>query len=155
MALSAKHELFCREYTKDGNASRAYVAAGYSENGASTSAWRLLKNAQIKNRIAEIQKDLDQEHRITVESIIKDFLKDRAKARELNKPNDAIKATIEIAKIFGYYAINNAQMYPELDGKSKTELVEMALELAKAIETDQPNLVIEDKAKGDSRPEIH
>lgn len=50
-----QHELFCIEYTKDGNATRAYIAAGYSENGASASACALLAQPKIAARVTQLQ----------------------------------------------------------------------------------------------------
>ncbi len=47
-------EIFCLEYSKDFNATRAYIKAGYSENGAAASACQLLTNPNIKARIREI-----------------------------------------------------------------------------------------------------
>lgn len=49
--------LFILEYVQDFNATRAYVAAGYSENGANGAASRLLASVSIRHRIAEILKE--------------------------------------------------------------------------------------------------
>jgi len=52
---NSRHERFCHEYIKDGNATQAYLRVGYSKNGARQSAQRLLTNADIQERIAELQ----------------------------------------------------------------------------------------------------
>lgn len=55
--LTPKQEKFCVEFAKCGNASQAYVNAGYksktSGSLAATSS-RLLKNANVQKRIAEL-----------------------------------------------------------------------------------------------------
>ena len=51
---NAKHERFAKEYIIDMNGGRAYVRAGYSENGADQSASKLLRNPKIIARIAEL-----------------------------------------------------------------------------------------------------
>lgn len=46
-----RHEMFCLEYIKDSNASRAAIAAGYSEAAAKELGYRLLTKVHIKARI--------------------------------------------------------------------------------------------------------
>lgn len=52
-------EAFARAYAGDcwGNAGRAYVAAGYSENGAGQAGHRLLKNVEIGERIKALREE--------------------------------------------------------------------------------------------------
>ena len=52
-----RHELFCREYLIDLNATRAYGAV-YKTKGkkAEASGCRLLGNAKVKERLAELFK---------------------------------------------------------------------------------------------------
>lgn len=58
MALKPKVKLFVLHYCADPeqNATRAYIAAGYSATGAASSASRLLKNAEVKAEIAKANK---------------------------------------------------------------------------------------------------
>lgn len=61
MALTIKQEKFCIEYAKSGNARQAYEKAGYSFNKESTAdvnACRLLKNDNIKARLAELTEEV-------------------------------------------------------------------------------------------------
>ena len=51
-----KHDIFVNEYLIDFNATRAYIAAGYSPNKANTHASNLLQIDTIKTRIEEAQK---------------------------------------------------------------------------------------------------
>lgn len=51
-ALTDKQKAFVREYLKDFNGTRAVIRAGYSENGASVQATRLLADARIVEQLA-------------------------------------------------------------------------------------------------------
>ena len=60
MALSVKQEKFCIEYAKSGNARQAYKDAGYSvknDRTADANACRLLTNANVKERLAELAEE--------------------------------------------------------------------------------------------------
>lgn len=60
MALSVKQERFCLEYAKTGNQTQAYIKAGYNvknEETAAANASRLLKNANVKARLAELAEE--------------------------------------------------------------------------------------------------
>lgn len=63
MLRNAKHEHFAQLVSKGEKPGRAYVIAGYSENGADQSACRLLKNAEIEARIAHLQAAVEQPSR--------------------------------------------------------------------------------------------
>lgn len=55
--LNPKQELFCHEYLKDRNATRAYIRAGYAIEGAQQSATRLLSNVFIRARVNDLIKE--------------------------------------------------------------------------------------------------
>lgn len=60
LALSVKQEKFCLEYAKSGNQRQAYLLAGYnvkSEETADANASRLLRNAKVKARLAELAEE--------------------------------------------------------------------------------------------------
>jgi phage terminase small subunit len=56
LKLSERQERFCREYAATGNGSKAALAAGYSQRGPNATAARLLANASIRARVADIQR---------------------------------------------------------------------------------------------------
>ena len=62
--LNPKQEAFCLHYAKTGNATESYKQAGYickNDNAAGASARRLLLNAKIKARLAELAKEMASE----------------------------------------------------------------------------------------------
>lgn len=59
--LSPKQEAFCLEYMKSGNATEAYLKAGYktkTDKAAGVSASRLLGNVGIVRRLKELQQQI-------------------------------------------------------------------------------------------------
>src|SRR6266481_976916 len=55
---NSKQEKFALAIAKGVNARKAYTSAGYSECGAKQSAARLLRNADVCSRVAELQSEL-------------------------------------------------------------------------------------------------
>lgn len=60
MALNARQELFCKEFIIDGNASKAYVRAGYSKHASNSLSSRLMERADIKARITELMAEKEE-----------------------------------------------------------------------------------------------
>ena len=59
--LKPKQEKFCLEFAKSGNATTAYLRAGYSvtdEVVAASNASRLLRNAKVQARLKEITEEI-------------------------------------------------------------------------------------------------
>jgi phage terminase small subunit len=55
-----KQEKFCLEYAKSGNQTQAYIKAGYNvknDETAAANASRMLKNANVKARLAELAEE--------------------------------------------------------------------------------------------------
>ncbi|PNW62797.1 UNVERIFIED_CONTAM: hypothetical protein BEN50_25050 [Euhalothece sp. KZN 001] len=68
---SKRQEAFCREYVVDGNATKAAIRAGYAERGAGQSGFRLLKTAEIKNRIAELRQEAGEQVEFTAPDVLR------------------------------------------------------------------------------------
>src|SRR5690349_11583879 len=73
--LSPRHERFVAEYLKDGNATQAYIRAGYSPRGAQPSASRLLRDPRIEAAIAAGRQQMAQALEVTVERIAQEYAK--------------------------------------------------------------------------------
>ena len=65
-------ELFAHEYVQDFNATRAYIAAGYSETGASAGASRLLADVRVRDRVSEVLKERCQALMITKDRVLRE-----------------------------------------------------------------------------------
>lgn len=68
--LTPKQKIFADEYIKNGgNATQAYISAGYSENGANRSAQKLLSKAVISQYIAEKMEQIEKEQHRDIMSL--------------------------------------------------------------------------------------
>lgn len=71
--LNDKQELFCNEYLKDLNGTKAAIRAGYSENTAQEQSSRLLSNVMVQERIAELQKEAAERNKIQVDDVLQEL----------------------------------------------------------------------------------
>ena len=72
--LTEKQKLFCLEYLKDLNGTRAAVRAGYSENSASEQAYQLLQQRNIQEEIRELNEQRMQRVQVDSDFVIKELL---------------------------------------------------------------------------------
>lgn len=70
MALTAKQERFVAEYLKDGNATRAAKAAGYSQRTAHVTGHENLSKPEIAAKIAAAQADRTERTHIDIDYVI-------------------------------------------------------------------------------------
>ena len=60
ISLTARQEAFCQKYFSSGNATQAYKDAGYkckTDASACSCASKLLRNAEVRERIAELAEE--------------------------------------------------------------------------------------------------
>jgi phage terminase small subunit len=74
MALTAKQERFVLEYLKDGNATRAAKAAGYSEKTAYSQGQRALKHVEVASALAKAAARRTERTEITMDYVISRFV---------------------------------------------------------------------------------
>lgn len=70
MALTPKQERFVAEYLKDGNATRAAIAAGYSEKTARSTGAENLTKPDIAAAIAKAQSERTERTKIDIDYVI-------------------------------------------------------------------------------------
>jgi hypothetical protein len=106
--LNAKQLAFVREYMINGNnASKAYVAAGYSDKQPNVYAAKMMMREEIREEIekrkAELNKKLENEFEITQDAIIDEMAKYAFKSRKgaYKKVNPAI-ALMALTKLGEY-----------------------------------------------------
>ena len=134
--MNDKREKFCREFLIDSNATAAYIRAGYSENGASQGGERLLRIVEVADRIKELQAEYREKHAITVENIVREMISDRQNARARGQYSVALKANVEICRIFGFFERDNRQKASPYETMSDDELREEAVRLAEKLEQE-------------------
>ena len=110
--MNEKQARFCEEFVVDLNATQAYIRAGYSKHGASQGASKLLRIAHVAAKIKELQSEIIENNHISLEGMIKQFVKDRDQAREMGNINASIRANEMIAKMCGLFEADNEQKRP-------------------------------------------
>src|SRR4051812_46841952 len=90
--LTARQVCFVAEFIKDGNATQAAIRAGFSSNGASTQATRMLGNAKIASEIAKMREPVVEAAQITLASHLKALAELRDKAIESEQFAPAVSA---------------------------------------------------------------
>lgn len=69
--LTAKQELFCREYLIDLNATQAAIRAGYSEKTAHSIGAENLIKPEIQNYIQSLKQDRNERNKIDADYVLK------------------------------------------------------------------------------------
>ncbi len=92
--LTPKEYRFCQEYVKDLNGARAARDAGYSENSATPQASRMLTKANIKARIADMQRRIAKMAEIDATYVLTNIKEvgERCMVKEDFNPTGAIKS---------------------------------------------------------------
>ena len=102
--LTKRQERFCLEYLRLGNATQAYKEAGYAgekDSTAGTNSWKLLKNAKIQARLAELQAEVKNSKMMDIAER-REVLANIARDSESTK-QDVIKAIDTLNKMDGAY----------------------------------------------------
>jgi len=73
--LSPRHERFVLEFLRDGNATHAYIRAGYAPRGAQPSASRLLRDPRIAAAIADGRERLAEALTVDVTRLAQEYAK--------------------------------------------------------------------------------
>lgn len=96
---NAKHELFAQGVAKGLSATDAYEKAGYKPHRPSAS--RLLTNANVAQRVEELQAKAVKKVEVTVESLANELEEARSLALGEKQSSAAVSATMGKAKLFG------------------------------------------------------
>ncbi|MNO62145.1 Terminase small subunit [compost metagenome] len=105
--LTQKQENFCVAYVETGNASEAFRRAYDAENmnpaSINRAAKKMVDNAKIMARVANLRQPIIQKMNITVEDLIRELEEARTIAMTCETPQSsaAIAATMGKAKLLG------------------------------------------------------
>ena len=73
--LTDKQKIFCKEYIKDFNATRAAIAAGYSKKTAYATGAENLRKPQLLKKINQNKAKRAESTEITAEKVVKELAK--------------------------------------------------------------------------------
>ena len=94
--LTARQERFAQAYIIHRNATEAAKAAGYSLKSANNQGYRMLKNDEIQERIADLENEL-----VTNIDVIEEIENQYTFAKANGHTNSAIKALELLSRIRG------------------------------------------------------
>jgi len=86
--LTAKQEMFCREYLIDLNATQAAIRAGYSTKTAKEQAAQHLSKLNIQCRIAELKAEREERIQIDADYVLKQAVKLHERCMQEIKPKN-------------------------------------------------------------------
>ena len=111
--LTLKQASFAAEYIAlHGNGTRAAIAAGYSEKGASVAAVRLLGKASVKKRIERLSK----RHEVTADRVLTRLDNLSVKAEESGNFPAAVRAEELLGKALGLWVDRSVSVNVDLNG---------------------------------------
>tara|TARA_Y100001973_G_C5201108_1_gene337749 strand:+ start:425 stop:892 length:468 start_codon:yes stop_codon:yes gene_type:complete len=96
MALNEKQEKFAQNYILHRNATEAAKSAGYSSESAYNQGYRLLQNEEIKERIYELEQELE-----TNVDVVSELEQQYTMAKNNGHGNVAIKALELLSRVRG------------------------------------------------------
>lgn len=113
-ALNDQHELFCLEYLKDLNGTKAAERAGYSAKSAAQQASRLLTNAKITDRITALKAQQFETVQVDANVILRELLRlatvdlggaydDEGKLLPIKKMPEDVRRAIAGIEVFEEY----------------------------------------------------
>ncbi|MFT8350046.1 terminase small subunit [Clostridium saccharoperbutylacetonicum] len=124
--ISEKQKKFCDYYLELGNASEAYIKAGYTAKGANANAARLIANDSIKSYIEERRKQMDEE-RIAKPQEVLEYLTRVMNGQELDQfgldaaLSDRTKAAELLAKRYRLFDVKDNKTQSDTE-KEKLEI---------------------------------
>lgn len=107
MALTPKQEAFALAYVETGNASeayrRSYKAEKMKPGVIAVKASELLSHGKVSVRVKELQADLAERHKLTVDDLLRELEEARTAAltAETAQSSAAVAATMGKAKLLG------------------------------------------------------
>ncbi len=101
--LTPRQERFCQEYAIDLNATAAARRAGYSEKTAEQQGSRLFRNVQVKARIAELQGEVAERNKLSVDGVVAKLAELRDEAVAARQIGPAVRAQELIGRTIGAF----------------------------------------------------
>lgn len=125
----ARHEVFAQHIAAGETNLEAYLSAGYtfiSQQTTSACASRLLKNANVAARVAELRAGIALRHEITVDSLVQKLEDIAAQASSLGQTAAAVSAVKEIAILAGLRVEKRDNTNRNINEMSDDELASIA-----------------------------
>jgi phage terminase small subunit len=104
MALNDRQQLFVEEYLLDLNATQAAIRAGYAQGSAHVTGAKLLKNAKVKQAIAEAKNGRTERTKINADYVLNRLVEiDQMDVADILEPNCGLKPVAGWPKVWRQY----------------------------------------------------
>lgn len=146
--LSPKQRRFCEEYLIDLNGTQAAIRAGYSERTANEQAAQLLAKLSIKDYIKELQAEIQERNRITIDELVqtlaafvrldpKDLFDENGLVKNLNDMTESARKCITELKLMEISSFDGpVGMMKTIKLTSKLEAIEKLMKHLGGYEKD-------------------
>lgn len=125
--LTVKQEKFAQKYIELGNASEAYRQSYDCEKSSDEVIWQeaciLLGHPKVSVRVAELQAEHKEQHKVTVESLVKELEEARALAMKNDQTTASVSATMGKAKIHGFLTEKVENRFTDENGNDRDPLI--------------------------------
>lgn len=103
--LTRRQEVFCAEFIKDPQRSiyAAALRAGYTPGSSKVQAYKMFKTPAVQERIRQLEAQVAEDNRVTIERIIASLLRIAEKAEEDGRFAAAIRAQELLGKYLGMF----------------------------------------------------
>lgn len=101
--LNPRQERFVQEYLKDGNATQAYIRAGYAPKAADVCGTKLLGNARVSAAVKAGREKLAAKAGLTVERVVNGLLREATGEAEDSTAPARISAWAHLGKHLGMF----------------------------------------------------
>ena len=132
--LNTRQKDFIRHYCRLGNGTRAAVAAGYSEKGASVKGTELLAMDKVQRHIRVQRRSIARELNITQELVLQGMMSEAHGIGPDTNSAARMTAWREVAKLQGFFELDNKQRSAGLEaalaGLSSEQLDDLSAQLS-------------------------
>jgi phage terminase small subunit len=121
MTTDDRYRLFATEYVIDFNGTRAAIDAGYSKNGAATTASRLLRNPNIQTYIAEAIERRQKKAEVDAQYVLNRLVEiDHMDVADIVHDDGTVKPIKEWPTVWRrtLSALDVSTLYSEMDGET-------------------------------------
>jgi phage terminase small subunit len=126
--LTAKQEMFCREYLIDLNATQAAIRAGYSKDTANVIGCENLTKPNIQEYIHILVEERKKRVEITADDVLADVLETRKQAAELDRLAERLKANELLGKHLKMWTDKVDHQTLDKDGKPADNVSKIVIE---------------------------
>lgn len=112
-ALTAKQKLFCEEYLKDLNASRAVLRAGYKTTNANRIGHELMQKEGVRFAIDGLMAERAEKTKVDANFVIQKILKSLERAESKENETAVLRAAELLAKHLGMFVEKTEISGPE------------------------------------------